>query len=93
MGHVLDAKEFAVSDDNSRTYKDGDRVTHKVQGLGTVRTEPAAADLVLSRTEEAKTGSDMIYVVWDDDRYPVGKVPADEIEPLPPGAEAISTGV
>jgi len=31
-------------------------------------------------------------VAWDDDRFPVGKVPASELEPLPPAAAAISSG-
>ena len=75
------------------SFNDGDRITHKVKGLGTVRTAPAEKNLVVSHAEAAKTGDDMVYVVWDDDRFPVGKVSAVEIDAVPPAAEAISTGV
>jgi hypothetical protein len=34
----------------------------------------------------------MVYVVWDDDRLAVGKIPASELEAVPPSAAAISTG-
>ena len=82
-----------MADDKPRTFNDGDRVNHEAKGLGTVRVDPAAEDLVVSAKEDAKTGADMVYVVWDDDRLPVGKVPAEEIEAVPPASEAISTGV
>lgn len=82
-----------MSEPNPHPFNDGDRVSHEVKGLGTVRTEPAAEDLVVPAKEQAKSGDDLVYIVWDDDRFPVGKVPASEIEAVPPGAEAISTGV
>jgi hypothetical protein len=76
----------------SGTFADGDRVSHAVKGTGTVKTEPAEDDLVVPRREEAKSGPDLVYVVWDDDRFPVGKVDAAELERLAPGAAAISPG-
>ncbi len=82
-----------MTDDTSHSFQDGDRVTHPVKGLGTVKHEPQAQDLVVPAHEEAKTGGDLVYVVWDDDRFPVGKVSAGELESLPPAAEAISSGV
>lgn len=74
------------------TFADDDRVSHAVKGLGTVKHDPDAKDLVVSPKEQAKSGPDIVYVVWDDDRFPVGKVPAAELEKLPPRAAAISTG-
>ena len=82
-----------MSEPKQNLFNDGDRIGHEVKGLGTVRTEPAAEDLVVPAKEQSKSGEDMVYIVWDDDRFPVGKVPASEIEAVPPGAEAISTGV
>ena len=82
-----------MTDDKPRMLNDGDRVSHETKGLGTVRADPAAEDLVVPAKEDAKTGADMVYVVWDDDRFPVGKVSAEDIEAVPPASEAISTGV
>ncbi len=74
------------------TLKEGDRVAHQVKGTGTVSRNPDADGLVVPAKEESKSGPDMVYVVWDDDRFPVGKVPAPELELLPAGAAAISPG-
>lgn len=79
--------------ENTAPFNDGDRVSHEVKGLGTVARDPESEDLVVSLREEAKAGDNLVYVVWDDDRFPVGKVPAGELEKVPPGSEAISTGV
>lgn len=76
----------------SANFSDGDRVSHSVKGLGTVRHDPDDDGLIINEREKAKAGPDMVYVVWDDDRFPVGKVPQSELEALPPGAAAISTG-
>ena len=74
------------------TVKEGDRVAHETKGTGTVSRDPGADGLVVPAKEEAKSGADMVYVVWDDDRFPVGKVPAAELELLPAAAGAISPG-
>lgn len=79
--------------ENNAPFNDGDRVSHQVKGLGTVRHDPSEADLVVSLREEAKAGDNLVYVVWDDARFPVAKVPAGELEAVPPASEAISTGV
>lgn len=76
----------------SEAFADGDRVSHAVKGTGTVRVDPAEDGLVVPRREAAKSGPDMIYVVWDDDRFPVGKTDARELERLAPAAAAISPG-
>ncbi|MFT3996709.1 MAG: hypothetical protein QM667_04815 [Asticcacaulis sp.] len=79
----------------TQMFKDEDRVSHAEKGLGTVTRDPAADDLIVPPKEEAKDHPTqvMVYVVWDDDRFPVGKVPAEELEKVPPAAAAISTGV
>ena len=79
--------------DNIAPFNDGDRISHQVKGLGTVRHDPHEEGLVVSQREEAKAGDNLVYIVWDDDRFPVGKIPASELEVVPPGSEAISTGV
>jgi hypothetical protein len=81
-----------VTEAQSSRFNDGDRVSHPDRGLGTVKRTPAADDLVVAPGEEAKAGDDMVYVVWDDDRLAVGKIPASELEAVPPSAAAISTG-
>ena len=78
--------------DIQASFKEGDRVAHAVKGTGSVSRDPVGDGLVVSQREEAKSGPDMVYVAWDDDRFPVGKVPASELEPLPPAAAAISSG-
>ncbi len=70
--------------------KDGDRVSHEIKGLGTVRLE--ATNVVVSETAAPET-PDTVHVVWDDDRFPVGNVPRTELEKVPDAAAAISTGV
>ncbi|MDV6329338.1 hypothetical protein [Asticcacaulis sp. 201] len=75
----------------SDAFKDGDRVSHEKKGLGTVHASPAASDVVVSENAPAKT-PDTVYVVWDDDRFPVGNVPRAELEKVPDAAAAISTG-
>ncbi len=74
-------------------FNDGDRISHPVKGLGTVNKDPGKDDLVVTPTRAGEAAADSVYVVWDDDRFPVGKVPASEIELVPPAAAAISTGV
>lgn len=76
-------------------FKDEDRVSHAEKGLGTVKHDPSDDDLIVAPKEEAKDHPTqiMIYVVWDDARFPVGKVPAEELEKVPPASAAISTGV
>ncbi|MDC7683589.1 hypothetical protein PQU92_09895 [Asticcacaulis sp. BYS171W] len=74
-------------------FNDEDRVEHAEKGLGTVKHDPDDTELVVPPKEERKTGPDMVYVVWDDDRFPVGKVPVDELEKVPDATAAISTGV
>ena len=69
--------------------KDGDRVSHEVKGLGTVKLE--THDIVISETAAPET-ADTVHVVWDDDRFPVGNVPSAELEKVPDAAAAISTG-
>lgn len=82
-----------MADDTKPTLRDDDRVSHAVKGLGTVKTQPAEDDLVIAPAEAAKSGPDMVYVVWDDDRFPVGRVPAAELELVPAASAAISSGV
>ena len=72
------------------TLKDGDRVSHEIKGLGTVKLE--TRDVVVSETAAPET-PDTVHVVWDDDRFPVGNVPRTELEKVPDAAAAISTGV
>ena len=74
---------------DTEVLKDGDRVSHEIKGLGTVRLE--TADVVISETAAPET-SDTVHVIWDDDRFPVGNVPRAELEKLPDAAAAISTG-
>ncbi len=70
--------------------KEGDRVSHEIKGLGTVRLE--TTDVVVSETAAPET-PDTVHVVWDDDRFPVGNVPRSELEKVPDGSAAISTGI
>ncbi len=70
--------------------KDGDRVSHQTKGLGTVRLE--TTDVVVSESGALETHN-TVHVTWDDDRYPVGNVPRSELEKVPDGSAAISTGI
>lgn len=73
-------------------FKDGERVSHKAMGLGTVTHNPQADDVVISDKEEAQAHAGTVYVAWDDDRFPVAAVPVGELEKVPESAAAISTG-
>ncbi len=81
-----------MTENNASVFTNGDRVSHKMKGLGTVKDEPQNDGLIVPGHEEAKSGDDLVYVVWDDDRLPVGKVASSELEPLSAGVGAISTG-
>jgi hypothetical protein len=76
----------------TETLRDGDRVSHKVKGLGTVNSNPASEDKIVPEKEAAKANAGTVYVTWDDDRFPVAAVPRGELEKVPDGAAAISTG-
>jgi hypothetical protein len=80
-------------DDNQPRFKDGDRVSHKEKGLGTISTDPKGDDLVVTPTPAAKPIANTVYVVWDDERFRVGRVDRSELELLPPAAAAVSSGV
>ena len=82
-----------MSENAQTNFNDGVRVTHTQKGLGTIARDPQDDGLVVSGREEAKTGPNMVYVIWEDDRFPVGKVPADDLELVPPAAEAITSGI
>jgi hypothetical protein len=82
-----------MTDESADSLKDGDRVSHAEKGLGTVSLIPETEDMVVLRKEARKDGPGMVYVVWDDARFPVGNVPQAELEKLPDAAVAISTGV
>ena len=70
-----------------------DRVAHETRGAGSVRCDPMNDDLVVDdEVEIVEAGVRMVYVVWDDDRFPVEKVRVSELERLSAGAGAISTG-
>jgi len=75
---------------DTNTLKDGDRISHEIKGLGTVRMESRdIADLNAATPPEPGT----VPVVWDDDRFPVENVPRAELEKVPDASAAISTGV
>ncbi|EGF90534.1 hypothetical protein ABI_35570 [Asticcacaulis biprosthecium C19] len=76
----------------TESLRDGDRVSHKVKGLGTVTIHPEDEDKIVPETEVAKANAGTVYVTWDDDRFPVAAVPRDELEKVPEAAAAISTG-
>ena len=81
-----------MPNDPAPPFAENDRVSHAVKGLGTVKRDPEAEDLVVPAHEAAKAGPDLVYVIWDDDRFPVGRVPAAELDHVPANAAAISTG-
>jgi hypothetical protein len=85
-------QEAAMDDDQPR-LKDGDRVSHKEKGLGTISTDPKGDDLVVAPTPAVKPTTDTVYVVWDDERFRVGRIDRGELELLPPAAAAVSSGV
>ncbi|ESQ89638.1 hypothetical protein ABAC460_12270 [Asticcacaulis sp. AC460] len=74
------------------TLRDGDRISHKIKGLGTVTTHPETEDKIVPDKEVAKAHAGTVYVTWDDDRFPVAAVPRGELEKVPEAAAAISTG-
>jgi hypothetical protein len=82
-----------MSEETTEHLKDGDRVSHAEKGLGTVNIHPQADDIVVSEKEVRKDTAQTVYVVWDDDRFPVGNVPRGELEKVPDAAAAISTGL
>ena len=71
-----------------------DRVNHETKGLGSVRCDPAKEDLIVDNENMVviNDGVQMVYVVWDDDRLPVEKVPCFELEKLSDAGMAISSG-
>ncbi|WP_298329403.1 hypothetical protein [Asticcacaulis sp.] len=75
------------------SFEDGERVEHAEKGIGTVSHDPADDNLIVPPGEANKGGSDMVHVVWDDDRFPVGKVAASELQKVPDATAAISTGM
>lgn len=77
----------------SHSFEDGARVEHAEKGLGTVNHHPADDNLIVPPGEARKSGSDMVHVVWDDDRFSVGKVAASELQKVPNATAAISTGM
>lgn len=82
-----------MTDEQFDALKDGDRVSHAEKGLGTVSLIPETDDMVVSDKEASKDGPGMVYVAWDDERFPVGNTPRSELEKLPDASIAISTGV
>lgn len=77
----------------THSFKEGERVEHSEKGLGTVSHNPADENLIVLTGEARKSGSDMVHVVWDDDRLAVGKVAASELQKVPDATAAISTGM
>ncbi|MDC7675565.1 hypothetical protein [Asticcacaulis machinosus] len=75
--------------------KDGDRIEHADKGLGTVTSNPGSDDVVvISKHDEAETFDVAdVYVIWDDDRFPVYKVPVSELTPVPDAAAATTMGI
>ena len=75
---------------DTENLKDGDRVSHEIKGLGTVKLETTG--VVVSESAAPET-PDTVHVIWDDDRFPVGNVPRAELEKVPDASAAISTGI
>lgn len=82
-----------MTDDHTKPFADGTRVEHAEKGLGTVSHDPADDNLIVPPGEARKVGDDMVHVVWDDDRFPVAKVAASELQAVPDATAAISTGM
>ena len=76
----------------NETFRDGDRVSHTIKGLGTVTTDPAGHDMIVNERETSKANADTVFVTWDDDRFPVAAVSRRDLEKVPEAAAAISTG-
>jgi hypothetical protein len=78
---------------DTRIFDDGDRVTHSVRGLGTICISPDARGLVVLSDKAAEAEPGHVFVVWDDERFPVEAMAERALERLPVGAMAISSGV
>ena len=75
-----------------RTFSDAERVSHEVWGLGKVCLDPVAEGLIVSAAIVSDPDKPMVYVIWDDDRYPILRVDVDELDVVPGASSAISTG-
>lgn len=75
------------------TLTDGDRVTHSVRGLGTICISPDTRGLVVLNPHASDEDPGRVYVIWDDERFPVESIEAATIEPLPVCALAMSSGI
>ena len=74
-------------------FEDLERVSHEVRGQGRVCFDPARLGLVVTDDEPSTVDClSTVYVIWDDDRYPVDRVPRDELQKVPTAAIAISSG-
>ena len=75
-------------------FSNHDRVSHEIKGLGTVSCDPASDDVVAedAPVEWIEAGVRLVYVIWDDDRFPVEKVPVGELDKLSDADAAISSG-
>ena len=82
-----------MTDQPAQPFLDDDRISHALKGLGTIKTNPQAEDMVVSDTEMRKDAPDTVYVVWDDARFEIGNVPVGELEHVPEASAAISSGV
>ena len=80
-------------DQQAAPFENDNRVSHAVKGLGTIKSDPQADDMVVSDTEMRKDAPNTVFVVWDDSRFEIGTVPVDELEHVPEGSAAISSGV
>ena len=82
-----------MADEPEHRFCNRDRVSHETFGIGSVRCDPSSDDLVVDDDIEViEDGVRWVYVVWDDDRFPVEKIRVVELELLSPGAGAISMG-
>ncbi len=75
-------------------FSNHDRVSHEIKGLGTVSCDPAHDDVVADDAPVELIEADvrLVYVIWDDDRFPVEKVPVSELDKLSDADAAISSG-
>ena len=71
---------------------DGDRIAHPINGLGTVYRDPQAKGFVVSSRSASGSEPDMVFVVWDDERFPIGDIAACDVEKLSASALAMSSG-
>lgn len=75
------------------TFSDGDRVTHADRGLGTICVSPEDRGLIVLKGKATDASPGRVYVIWDDERFPVESVAEASVELLPIGALAMSSGV